>query len=235
MKKLILGLLAVTTIATADAQKNSILLYGNLGLNMENTDFGPTGPTNDWLAWNVNPGVGYQFSNHFTVGIQGSFGMRRSETTVLLPTRDSVYTSTWTDWKAGVFGRHTYYINDMFMIWNQVDVSYEGGSMKGESVAAITTSTEDTYTGFSAMYTPAFAMNVYKGLALNFSFGGIGFSTNQWDIAAVTNNKFNVTFGQQVNFGITKNFKCTPKRAPKDPGMEMRKMKKHQADEEDDE
>lgn len=233
MKRIILALFAVSSIATANAQKGSILLYGNLGIGIENVDNGPTAPTGNWTSWNVTPGVGYQFTNAFTVGIQGGFGSRINKTTVSLPTRDSSFKNTWNDWSAGVFVRHTHNLGNLFSIWNQLDLSYISGTQKMENMGAITTTGEDTYNGFMAMLTPAIAVNVHEGWKLNFSFGGIGFSTQTWDIAPVTETRFNFNFGQQVNFGITKNFACGTKKHHHDPGMHMKKMKKHDADEDD--
>lgn len=246
MKKIILALLAVTSIATANAQKNSILVYGNLGLNTRSTDNGPTSSTND-LTWNVSPGIGYQFSNNWTVGVQGGIGMWNTDVTapyVLNTTRNITLTTSSTDWRAGAFLRHTHYFNNMFSLWTQLDLSYLGGSTSMESVNTATSTaaipvireTGDDYSGFGANIMPAVGIHVAKGFALNFSFGGIGFNTISWDNAPTTTTSFGLTFGQQFNFGITKNFGCGPKKkGHREPGMEMRKMKKHEADEDDDE
>jgi hypothetical protein len=121
----------------------------------------------------------------------------------------------------------------MFSVWNQLDLSYISGTQKFENASAITTTGEDTYNGFRAMLTPAIAVNVHNGWKLNFSFGGIGFATSTWDIAPETTTTFNFNFGQQVNFGITKNFACCTKKHGHDHGMHMKKMKKHDADEDD--
>lgn len=238
MKKIILALLAITMIASANAQKNSVLLYGTLGLNLNTIDDENANTVQNNSMWNINPGVGYQFSHHFTVGIQGGFGSTRTETTSILTGKDSIYTMTSNNWSAGVFGRYTYYFNNMFSVWDQLDVSYVGGTVSKENDASIISTSEDTYMGFAAMLTPAIGIHIYDGFALNFSFGGIGFSTKTTELAGTTNEisetAFDLTLGQQVNFGITKNFNCGGKKRPRDPGMQMRKMKKHRADEEDD-
>ena len=41
MKKLILALLAVVSIGTANAQRNSVLMYGNAYVATDNVDYGP--------------------------------------------------------------------------------------------------------------------------------------------------------------------------------------------------
>lgn len=244
MKKIILALMAVASVATANAQKNSILVYGNLGLNNTNTDNGTAGSTND-LGWNVSPGVGYQFNDNWTVGIQGSIGMWNNDNTApytLNTTRNITLTNQYTDWRAGAFLRYTHYISNMFSFWTQLDLSYLGGSTSMENVNMATSTptspviatTTDNYSGFGAGITPAIGIHVAKGFALNFSFGGLGFSTTSWDKAPVTETNFGLTFGQQFNFGITKNFGCGgKKKSTGDAGMHMRKMKKHEADEDD--
>ncbi len=82
--------------------------------------------------------------------------------------------------------------------------------------------------------TPSLAINVHNGLALNFGIGGIGFRTVSYDIAPTTMSSFMFTFGQQVNIGISKNFGCkSSHHGHHEPGMEMRKMKKHSSDDDD--
>jgi hypothetical protein len=243
MKKIILGLLAVTSFATANAQKNSILVYGNVGLNINNQDNGPVGGSVNTTNWNVTPGIGYQFHNNWTVGIQGAIGMNNTDVTApyqLDATKNATFTNSSTDWRAGAFLRHTHYFNNMFSLWHQLDLGYMGGSTSQDTLGATATPSsivkgqrEDSYSGFGAMITPAIGVHIWDGFALNFSFGGLGFNTVSWDKAPVTETNINFTFGQQFNFGISKNFGCGKKKGHGEPGMEMRKMKKHNADEDD--
>ena len=74
MKKLILALIAAGSMATANAQSQSILLYGDLGLQtvrMQNLD--------KTTNWNASPGIGYQFNHNWTVGYSIELGTKCDE------------------------------------------------------------------------------------------------------------------------------------------------------------
>ncbi len=229
MKKLILALLAVATVGSASAQKNSFLVYGNAGVNWAKTDKG-AGSTDEATNWNITPGVGFQFNNHLTVGLQGGYGSMKNVAAAPL----SKITNTDREWQAGAFFRYTQNLNSTFFFWTQLDLSYVSGKESVETivtnVAGSTTITDasDMYNGFQAMLMPAIGVNVHKGLALNFGFGGLGYRTVSYDKAPTTINNFGVTFGQQFNFGISKNFGCNcgKSRGHREPGMEHRKHKK---------
>lgn len=228
MKKLILALLAVATVGSASAQKNSFLVYGNAGVNWTKTDNGAAG-TNEGTNWNITPGVGFQFNNHLTVGLQGGYGSNKGINTI----PNNKVTNTDREWQAGAFFRYTQNLNSTFFFWTQLDLSYVSGKESNENITtAGTTSTvvntSDMYNGFQAMLMPAIGVNVHKGLALNFGIGGLGYRTVSYDKAPTTINSFGVTFGQQFNFGISKNFgcKCGKSRGHQEPGMEHRKHKK---------
>ena len=104
MKKLFLALLAVASVATANAQKNTFLLYGNAGVNTGKTDNGAAVGTETETAWNVSPGFGYQFNHHLTVGVQGGYNAWKNEV-VNTPSATSTIKNTATarEWQAGVF------------------------------------------------------------------------------------------------------------------------------------
>lgn len=229
MKKLILALLAVATVGSASAQKNSILVYGNAGVNWAKTDNGAAS-TNEGTDWNITPGVGFQFNNHLTVGLQGGYGSNKNVATAPL----SKITNTDREWQAGAFFRYTQSLNPTFNFWTQLDLGYISGKGSAETIttnisgATSVVSTSDMYNGFQAMLTPAIGVNVHKGLALNFGIGGLGYRTVSYDKAPTTMNNFVVTFGQQFNVGISKNFgcNCSKSRGHREPGMEHRKHKK---------
>lgn len=232
MKKLILALLAVATVGSASAQKNSFLVYGNAGVNWGKTDNGAAG-TNEGTNWNITPGVGFQFNNHLTVGLQGGYGANKDVATVL----NNKTTMTDREWQAGAFFRYTQNLNSTFFFWTQLDLSYVSGKSTNEIInttGVVTTVTNpaglnnDMYNGFQAMLMPAIGVNVHKGLALNFGIGGLGYRTVSYDKEPTTINNFGVTFGQQFNFGISKNFGCNcgKSRGHREPGMEHRKHKK---------
>lgn len=246
MKKLILALLAVASISAANAQKNSILVYGDVGVNFDNTDNGSKATTMSVknTNWNIAPGVGYQISNHITLGLQGGYWFGKTETqsqNVWTPAPPSSITTTdsWREWQIGAFGRYTMPLGGIFSMWTQLNASYVSGKVSMDTLDFTTgrplpLTAEDTYNGFQATLTPALAINVHNGLALNFGIGGIGFRTVSYDKAPTTQSNFMFTFGQQINVGISKNFGCRSHHGGHhEPGMDTRKMKKHSSDDDD--
>jgi len=248
MKKFLLALLAAGSLATADAQKGSWLHYGNVGISTSKTDKGSAAGTDKTISWNINPGIGYQFSNHLTAGVQGGYMKMKSESEIPWTTTNvTVLNSKTSEWQVGAFLRHTHYFDKIFSVYHQLDVSVIGGkTTHGDTLTFLTStgrpiynSAEDTYTGFAVRLTPAVSINVHDGFCLNFSVGGIGFTTKTWDIAGskqdVKENSFDFTWGKQFNIGISKNM-CPRKHGHHhmEPGMEHRRHKKH-AEEDDDE
>jgi hypothetical protein len=234
MKKLFLALLAVGSFATTNAQKNTILVYGNAGIQVNNDDHG-AGSSTSHTQWNINPGIGYQFHKNMTVGIQGGFKWHEDDNKMIVSATSIHLQEEMSEWTAGGFYRYTHYLSPMFSIWNQLDLSYISGEQEGDSIGGPTIyRIKDDYNGFSAMITPAIGINVHDGWALNFGIGSLGYRTTTWDGGmrfGSQNSEFVFTFGQQFHVGISKNFHCKKKKAGMEPGMDTRK---HKSEEEDD-
>ncbi len=61
--------------------------------------------------------------------------------------------------------------------------------------------------GFGVKISPNIGVNVTNGFCLNFGFGGIEYKTLKADTdGAKASNSFDLTFGQQINVGVSKNF-----------------------------
>lgn len=221
MKKLILALLAAGTVATANAQEpRSILLYGNLGL--QTTDFPDQHKTTDW---NVSPGVGFQFNHNWTLGLNVSWAQSAVKQSTGIKTTDNFY-------GVGPFGRYSSYIcrSEIFFWFAQLDVQYRGGYTTNEGNPATA-----KHSGIYANLFPALGINVGKGLALNFAVGGLGYWTDKRTDLPYSTNKFNFSFGQQVNFGLSKNFNCGHKmHSHHEPGDEIHRRKMDNMEDEDD-
>src|SRR5690242_8096491 len=115
MKKILLAVVALGSVMTANAQKGTWLLYGNVGLNSASD-----AQKNKNFNWNVNPGVGYQFSDHWTAGINLGWGQYSYKAN---GTSDK---TTVNSYDLGLFGRYTKDINDMFYLYGQLDLGYQG-------------------------------------------------------------------------------------------------------------
>jgi len=220
MKKLILALIAAGSMATANAQSSSILLYGDLGLQtVRNADLYKT--TN----WNASPGIGYQFNHNWTLGVMLSWGQNATKDSSGIKNTDNLY-------KVGPFARYTHFIgkSETFYWFSQLDFDYQGGYHTNEGNPAT-----DKHTGIYVGIFPALGINVGHALCLNFSIGGLNYATDKLQGATYSTNTFNFTFGQMVNVGISKNFGCGHKmHSNHEPGDEVHRRKADRMEDEDD-
>lgn len=225
MKKFILAFLAMATVGVAQAQKGTILLYGNAGLHTQKDDMGG-GNEDKSFGWNINPGVGYQFTDNITIGLQGGYmGMKN---TVTVPNNETI--TKMNEMQAGAFFRYGMRISNLFTIFDQLDASYISG--KGTTDATgIPQVTNSEYSGFTARLFPGLQVHVKDGMAINFSFGGLEYRTvsTDWNNNTSTTNtsSFDITLWQQFNFGISYNLGkghgCCTKGGGK-PGDDLRPL-----------
>jgi len=200
MKRIILSALLLGSAAvTANAQANSVLVFGNLGIgaSKDATEI-------KHFNFNINPGIGYQMDDHWTLGVEGGFGTTRSKA-------DGA--TAWkydNNYQIGAFGRFTQTLDhkNIFAFYAQLGIGYEGMTSSspvpgGESIIK---------NGVYAYLVPAIAINVYRGFALNFNFGGLDFSRNKFKGAENASTGLDLQFGKQISIGISKNFMCGKKR-----------------------
>jgi len=191
MKKVLVAALAlVSLLQAAKAQKGSVLLYGNLNVNS-------TKDANDSKSseFAVMPGIGYQFSDNWTAGV--NLGINGSKDEI---SNSGNYNKT-SGFVAGPFIRYTKTLGNIFSIYGHGNFNYMSTKYKPY------VGTNSTVNGFNLNITPAIGVNVINGFALNFGFGGIDYTTSKLDASgAKSSNSFSLTFGQQVNVGISKNF-----------------------------
>ena len=235
MRKLILALLAMGTIATANAQEpKSILLYGDASVKtVRNNDLSKS------TDWDVNAGVGYQFNHNWTVGLQIMWGQNATKEGLnpqLNPVTGAAQSqgerNTFNNYSVGPFARYSHYIrkSEIFFYYSQLDFDYTGGYHTNEGNSA-----NAKHTGIYAGLYPALGINVGRGLALNFSIGGINYSTDKYTDGTYSTNTFNFTFGHQMNVGLSKNFNCGHKmHSHHEPGDEVHRRKADKMEDEDD-
>ncbi len=221
MKKLILALLVAGTAATANAQEpRSILVYGTAGLDQVRQ---PSLVKN--TNWHASPGVGYQFNHNWTVGLNLSWGQDATKDANANKVTNNMY-------GAGAFARYSEYIrrSEIFFWFAQAGFSYVGGYTTNNGNPAT-----NKYNGVAVNLFPAIGINVGRGLALNFSVGGVSYETTKGDGAAYSNNALNLTFGNQMNFGLSKNFNVAHRvAAHHEPGDELHHRKLDAMEDEDD-
>jgi hypothetical protein len=227
MKKLILSLLACGSIAAANAQAGSWLLYGQASVNATSNDeqggtFGGSNVSNT-IHWMATPGLGYQLDNHWTLGMYANYANGGSKGNTVGATWDRT-----NDWETGVFVRYTENLNKIFSIYGQ----FNGGFAHGNSTMDGKVLDNSRYNGFNLSFAPVVTAHIHKGLALTFGIGGIGYMNHAYENRNNSNGSFQVSFGQQMNMGIQKNFGGHNRRIHREPGTD-RHMKNWRDDDGD--
>lgn len=235
MKRLILALLTVGTVATsANAQEpKSILWYGNA--NLQTVRAANQSKTTNW---NVTSGVGYQFNRNWTLGMNISWGQNAYKSPSAEHTTQNMY-------KIGPFARYSRYIgrSETFFWFTQLDFNYQGGYTTNEGNPAY-----NKYTGVNIGMWPALGINLGRAVCLNFNIGGMDYGTSKYndplrnDVfgnapagVVYSTNTFNFNFGRQMNIGISKNFNCGHKmHSHHEPGDEVHHRKMDRSDDDDD-
>jgi hypothetical protein len=178
MKKVILGLIfTLTGIVGVQAQSNTLLVYGNVDFDSHKTGNAKTN------SFNFSPGVGYQWNDNWTGGLNLSVGNAKNATNKV---------STFS---VGPFIRYTQPLNDIFAVYGQLNTNYLSGKAGNVTVS-----------GFGASLFPAIGVNLKNSFALNFTFGSLNFSSQKADGAADATTDFGLSFGNGAGFGISKNF-----------------------------
>ena len=179
MKKFFFSLVLACAGLSAYAQSNSILVYGNLGINSSKSpsDIKTT-------SFSFSPAVGYQWNDHWTGGIN-------LQTTSGKTGSPEIKTSSF---GAGPFIRYAYPLSDIFAVYGQLNTNFLSGKTADVKMA-----------GFESTLFPAIGVNLKNGFALNFNFGSLGFATGKVKGQNKTNS-FGLNFGSGAGFGISKNF-----------------------------
>ncbi|MNK66129.1 hypothetical protein D3C87_854430 [compost metagenome] len=144
MKKLLVAVVILFT-TMASAQKNSILLGGNVGFSSD--EIGESKLEN----FEFSPKVGYQFADQWTAGVEGSI--------VNVKTKG---TDTTEKYKIGGFVRYTVPLSDVFSVYGDLGAGYQSTNINDAK-------------GMYASLTPALFINMKRGFGLNFSIGGINY------------------------------------------------------------
>lgn len=174
MKKLLLcAVFAITAIT--NAQKGSILVGGNVGFSSDKVGNSKS------ESFEFNPKVGYQFTDNWTVGIEGS-----------IKTIDMDWAEKTENYKIGAFTRYTQPISETFAVFADLGAGYQAETLNSAK-------------GMYINLVPNLFINMKKGFGLNFSIGGIGYNNIDGRNDA-KRESFGFDFGKTFNIGISKNF-----------------------------
>lgn len=184
MKKVFAIAIAALVAGTSFAQKGSILVYGNATL-VTSKDAGK----NKSNTFDLAPGVGYQVDKNWTAGL----GFSLSSSNVKSDAGTEL--SKNSGFAFGPFVRYTKSLSSTFSVFGQFDAMF-GTSKSGVAVETKTNT-------MNLAVTPAVSVNVSKRMAMNFSFGGLGYGTSKADVSgANTTSSLYLTFGRSANIGV---------------------------------
>lgn len=190
MKKAIVPVIIILSLAlSTHAQTGSILVYGNVGFNT-NKNGGVPDVTNAATtgSFRINPGIGYQFNNSWTAGVEGGYNYA-----------DNNAAGIQKAYSIGAFLRNSMPVAGIFSCYTQLGVGYQGASFSQLGIVS-------KASGFYATLTPVISANIKNSFALNFAIGGLDYKSLKWKNTSTTQSTFGLTFGQQVSVGISKNF-----------------------------
>lgn len=173
--KKLLLLVALFVVTVSNAQKGSIFLGGNVGYASDK--IGDSKSTSFEFA----PRVGYQFANNWGAGVEGSI---QNIDTDGLPKTER--------YKIGGFLRYITPLTETFAFYADLGAGYQTYSVNDAK-------------GMYATFTPNLSINVKRGLALNFSIGGINYDNLDGNNDP-RQERFSFDFGKSFNIGISKNF-----------------------------
>ena len=168
-----------------NAQMGSVLVGGNINLSSNKVPSSPNDIKETSLDF--NPTIGYQFSNNWTAGLVADIKTIKYTGSANTVSKDNSF-------GIGPFVRYTKNLSNVFAVYGQLQGVF-GSANNGGS--------KSTQANVSAF--PAIFINVKNGFGLNFTVGGIGYSSTKPSGERATSS-FNLTFGQSVGIGISKNF-----------------------------
>ncbi len=145
MKKLLLALMLITA-TMVNAQKNSVLLGGNIGFSSDK--YGESKVEN----FEFSPKVGYQFAEKWTAGVEGSI--------MNVKTTGEDKTEKY---KIGGFVRYSTPFSNLFSFYMDLGAGYQNTSLNNAK-------------GIYASIDPGLFINMKNGFGLNFSIGGINYN-----------------------------------------------------------
>lgn len=183
MKKILVIIILLFVAQDIVAQSNTILLYGNINYTHSNrVEFNREVISNNL---NISPGIGYQFDDHWTAGLEFNLIHTTSKS------GNSPSKSTY--FSAGPFVRYQYQLTDMFSFITHLGSQFRLTNMKDYNTMQINVS-------------PGIRMDIKNDWALNFFFGNLGITHTNNKIAETRNSQFDVGFGRSTGLGISKNF-----------------------------
>lgn len=200
MKKLVLLAAVVFGVTTMNAQKNSILLGGNVGYSHTENKAGGTKDKLDSYDW--SPYLGYQFTDHLTIAADVSFKKSDLDSKQLTELGNLLDGDTKTT-RIGGFLRYTQPLSETFAVYGDLGAGWQQSKTQGHNLL---TNYKEKADGFYIGFRPTLFINFKNNFGLNFSIGGIEYSELKEKGTDRKTSGVDVTFGNAFNIGISKNF-----------------------------
>ncbi len=188
MKKLLFFVAFAGAAFTSNAQfaKGNIYASGSVGYSSSSQG--------DLKAstMSVSPGVGYFLTNNLSLGLELGVGSESVENA-------SVKTDNLSSMSAGVHARYYFTPANKFSFFGNLGVDYMSLNDKIDKVKT---------TGFGLSVSPAISYFLSDKLAMEASFGSIGYSTMKTDVTgAKAMNTMNVNFDlSSISYGLIYKF-----------------------------
>ena len=193
MKKMLL-ILALSVFGFANAQKGTVLVGGNIDYTTRTVET-PTGKIK-MNTFDFSPKVGYQFHDNWTAGAEFTIGSSKQDALM-----NEIKNNTY---KVGAFVRYTMPLNETFSVFADLGAGFQ--NLKGKVYDQGNLTSESKANGFYTDLTPALFINMKKGFGLNFSIGGLGYTSYSYDNVDIDEHSFYFNFGKTISVGISKNF-----------------------------
>jgi hypothetical protein len=194
MKK-ILVILALAVASFANAQKGSVLVMGSISYWSQKNSYSDGNTTVNNFGF--SPKAGYQFADNWTLGGEAAFSFQNNGYVNQERKRN--------EYSAGAFIRYSKSLSDLFLIYADFGTGYTGFKETGSYDFVDMDDYTNKANGFYAKIAPAVAINIKKGFALNFGFGGLEYYSRNIDNGNKESN-FYFNFGQSFTAGVSKNF-----------------------------
>jgi opacity protein-like surface antigen len=202
MKKTLLSLTALFAFgvasaqeepATAGFQNGDVFISGTLAFSSEKTgDFKSN-------QFTVSPKVGFFVSNNIAVGVSLAYLSANQD----ISDSFDVYEQKTTGFEVGAFGRYYFTPASKFSIFAQLGAGYGSAKYEVEAIGS-----ESKADGFNIELAPGFNYFVSNNLALEATFGILGYNTVKPDYdGAESTDSFNIGIDlANINFGLVYKF-----------------------------
>lgn len=201
MKKILLSAAAIMAFGFANAQdtptkgftKGDVFASGSIGYGSEKTG------ENKNNVFTFSPKAGYFVTNNIAVGVKLGFTSGK-DTEQVGPASIETKTNTF---EAGAFGRYYFTPASQFSFFGELSAGFNSSKTEIEGVPG-----ESKSNGFNVGVAPGISYFVSNNIALEATFGLLGYKTNKPDVdGAESTDTFNIGANfSDIRFGIVYKF-----------------------------